>query len=97
MRVTQVAGITDAGLKPRPMKVIAVLGGGLMGSGIATAAAQAGCQVLLKEINQKFLDVRACRCSKHKLHQIAMSTQQHCQDWLPWSVGIHPEARCRGQ
>ena len=64
MRVTQVAGITDAGLKPRPMKVIAVLGGGLMGSGIATAAAQAGCQVLLKEINQKFLDVRACRCSK---------------------------------
>jgi len=58
-----VAGITDAGLKPRPMKVIAVLGGGLMGSGIATAAAQAGCQVLLKEINQKFLDVRAERYS----------------------------------
>ena len=53
------AGITDAGLKPRPMKVIAVLGGGLMGSGIATAAAQSGCQVLLKEINQKFLDVRS--------------------------------------
>ena len=58
------AGITDAGLKPRPMKVVAVLGGGLMGSGIATAAAQAGCQVLLKEINQKFLDVRADRVSR---------------------------------
>lgn len=50
-------GITDVGLKPRQMKVIAVLGGGLMGSGIATACALAGLTVLLKEINQKFLDV----------------------------------------
>ena len=30
----QVKGITDAGLKPRKMKKIAVLGGGLMGSGM---------------------------------------------------------------
>lgn len=52
----KVRGITDVGLKPRQMKVIAVLGGGLMGSGIATACALAGLTVLLKEINQKFLD-----------------------------------------
>lgn len=51
-------GITGSGLQPRQMKVIAVLGGGLMGSGIATACALAGMDVLLKEINQKFLDVR---------------------------------------
>jgi hypothetical protein len=47
-----------AGLKPRPIKVVAVLGGGLMGSGIATALVLAGVNVLLKEVNQQFLDVR---------------------------------------
>lgn len=51
------AGVTDAGLRPRPIKRVAVLGGGLMGSGIATACALAGIDVLLKEVNQKFLDV----------------------------------------
>lgn len=52
----QVRGVTDAGLKPRSMKCVAVLGGGLMGSGIATALALAGYSVLLKEVNQQFLD-----------------------------------------
>jgi enoyl-CoA hydratase/3-hydroxyacyl-CoA dehydrogenase len=52
-----VRGITDGGLKPRRIKKIAVLGGGLMGSGIATASALAGIEVLLKEVNQKFLEV----------------------------------------
>ena len=36
---------------------VAVLGGGLMGSGIATASILAGIDVLLKEINEKFLEV----------------------------------------
>jgi enoyl-CoA hydratase/3-hydroxyacyl-CoA dehydrogenase len=49
--------VTDAGLKPRPMRRVAVLGGGLMGSGIATALALAGVEVVLKEVNQQFLDV----------------------------------------
>ena len=58
----QVKGITDAGLKPRKMKKIAVLGGGLMGSGIATASALAGMDVLIKEVNDKFLQARTgCR------------------------------------
>ncbi|CAL8463963.1 g3498 [Coccomyxa elongata] len=52
----KVRGITDGGLKPRRIKKIAVLGGGLMGSGIATASALAGIDVLLKEVNQKFLE-----------------------------------------
>ncbi len=54
----RVRGISDAGLKPRPIKTVAVLGGGLMGSGIATACALVGISVLLKEVNQQFLDVR---------------------------------------
>eukprot|EP00887_Chlorella_sp_A99_P004051 scaffold11.g4051.t1 len=52
----KIRGVTDAGLKPRPIHRIAVLGGGLMGSGIATAAALAGVEVLLKEVNQQFLE-----------------------------------------
>lgn len=54
-------GVTDRGLQPRPLKVVAVLGGGLMGSGIATALTLAGYTVIVKEINQKFLDAGLAR------------------------------------
>jgi len=53
---TSVPGVTDTGLKPRPTKCVGVIGGGLMGSGIATACILSGVSVMLKEINQKFLD-----------------------------------------
>eukprot|EP00878_Enallax_costatus_P013083 GHUV01013671.1.p1 GENE.GHUV01013671.1~~GHUV01013671.1.p1 ORF type:complete len:534 (+),score=173.53 GHUV01013671.1:1005-2606(+) len=52
----KVSGVTDAGLKPRKIKRVAVLGGGLMGSGIATALLLANVDVVLKEVNQQFLD-----------------------------------------
>ena len=64
-RSLQVKGITDAGLKPRKMKKIAVLGGGLMGSGIATASALAGMDVIIKEVNDKFLQVRISWGQQH--------------------------------
>ena len=51
-----VPGVTDGGLKPRVMKSVGVVGGGLMGSGIATACLLAGIGVVLKEIKQEFLD-----------------------------------------
>ncbi|XP_076924095.1 peroxisomal fatty acid beta-oxidation multifunctional protein MFP2-like [Bidens hawaiensis] len=53
---TKVPGVTDLGLKPRQIKKVAILGGGLMGSGIATALILNGYEVILKEVNQKFLD-----------------------------------------
>lgn len=53
---TKVPGVTDRGLKPRQIKKVAILGGGLMGSGIATALLLSGYQVILKEVNQKFLE-----------------------------------------
>ena len=59
----QVTGVTDRGLKARPMRTVAVLGGGLMGSGICTALTLSGTNVLLKEINQKFLDGGLARIS----------------------------------
>ncbi|KAG8369922.1 hypothetical protein BUALT_Bualt14G0063700 [Buddleja alternifolia] len=50
-----VPGVTDLGLKPRQIKKVAILGGGLMGSGIATALILSNYSVVLKEVNDKFL------------------------------------------
>uniref|UniRef100_A0A1J3IXK2 Peroxisomal fatty acid beta-oxidation multifunctional protein AIM1 n=1 Tax=Noccaea caerulescens TaxID=107243 RepID=A0A1J3IXK2_NOCCA len=52
---SKVPNVTDAGLKPRPMKKVAVIGGGLMGSGIATALLLSNRRVVLKEINSEYL------------------------------------------
>ncbi|CAL0301622.1 unnamed protein product [Lupinus luteus] len=53
---SKVPGVTDRGLVPRPVKKVAILGGGLMGSGIATALILGNYPVILKEVNEKFLD-----------------------------------------
>ncbi|GAB2266668.1 hypothetical protein Dimus_001662 [Dionaea muscipula] len=52
---SKVPGVTDLGLKPRQVKKVAVLGGGLMGSGIATALILSNYTVILKEVNENFL------------------------------------------
>jgi enoyl-CoA hydratase/3-hydroxyacyl-CoA dehydrogenase len=52
---TKVPGVTDLGLKPRKIKKVAILGGGLMGSGIATALILSNYAVILKEVDKKFL------------------------------------------
>ncbi|QCD92089.1 enoyl-CoA hydratase/3-hydroxyacyl-CoA dehydrogenase [Vigna unguiculata] len=53
--ITKVPGVTDIGLKPRNIRKAAVIGGGLMGSGIATALLLGNIRVFLKEINSEFL------------------------------------------
>ncbi|MBA0800044.1 hypothetical protein Gohar_010508 [Gossypium harknessii] len=53
---SKVPGITDRGLVPRKVKKVAILGGGLMGSGIATALLLSNYTVILKEVNEKFLE-----------------------------------------
>ncbi|KAK9146967.1 hypothetical protein Sjap_006870 [Stephania japonica] len=52
---TKVPGVTNLGLAPRKVNKVAVLGGGLMGSGIATALILSNIPVILKEVNEKFL------------------------------------------
>ncbi|KAL8102419.1 peroxisomal fatty acid beta-oxidation multifunctional protein AIM1 [Apium graveolens] len=52
---SKVPNVTDIGLKPKPIKKVAVIGGGLMGSGIATALILSNIYVVLKEINSDFL------------------------------------------
>lgn len=51
----QVPNVSDIGLNPRKIKKVAVIGGGLMGSGIATALILSGIYVILKEINSEYL------------------------------------------
>ncbi|KAJ8526582.1 hypothetical protein K7X08_029059 [Anisodus acutangulus] len=53
--VLKVPGVTDIGLKPRRIEKVAVVGGGLMGSGIATALIISNISVVLKEINHEYL------------------------------------------
>ncbi|PKA58418.1 Glyoxysomal fatty acid beta-oxidation multifunctional protein MFP-a [Apostasia shenzhenica] len=52
---TKVPGITDLGLSPRNAGKVGILGGGLMGSGIATALILSNYCVILKEVNENFL------------------------------------------
>ncbi|CAH9117955.1 unnamed protein product [Cuscuta epithymum] len=52
---SKVPNVTDIGLKPRSVKKVAIIGGGLMGSGIATALILSNIYVLLKEINAQYL------------------------------------------
>ncbi|KAL5729181.1 hypothetical protein ACHQM5_002163 [Ranunculus cassubicifolius] len=52
---SKVPKVTDVGLKPRQIKKVAVIGGGLMGSGIATALILSNISVVLKEINPDYL------------------------------------------
>lgn len=51
----QVPNVSDIGLKPKKIVKVAVIGGGLMGSGIATALILSDIYVILKEINSEYL------------------------------------------
>ncbi|XVE54254.1 hypothetical protein DITRI_Ditri03aG0065500 [Diplodiscus trichospermus] len=51
----KVPKVTDIGLKPRNVKKVAIIGGGIMGSGIATALILSNISVFLKEINSEYL------------------------------------------
>lgn len=52
---SKVPNVTDIGLKPRAVKKVAVIGGGLMGSGITTALILSNICVVLKEVNSEYL------------------------------------------
>ncbi|CAI9285516.1 unnamed protein product [Lactuca saligna] len=53
--ISKVPKVTDVGLKPRSVKKVAVIGGGLMGSGIAIALILANIKVVLNKINTEYL------------------------------------------
>ncbi|KAJ8623622.1 hypothetical protein MRB53_032151 [Persea americana] len=68
---SKVPRITDIGLVPRRVNKIAVLGGGLMGSGIATVLILNKYYVILKEVNEKFLEAG--------INRIKANLQSHVQ------------------
>ncbi|CAH1451304.1 unnamed protein product [Lactuca virosa] len=53
--ISKVPKVTDVGLKLRSVKKVDVIGGGLMGSGIATALILGNIKVVLKEVNSEYL------------------------------------------
>ncbi|XP_016582397.2 glyoxysomal fatty acid beta-oxidation multifunctional protein MFP-a isoform X3 [Capsicum annuum] len=53
---TKIPGVTDLGLVPRHVIKVAILGGGLMGSEIATVFLLSNYYVILKEVNNKVLE-----------------------------------------
>lgn len=55
MNFKQVPGVTDKGLLPGKVTKIAVVGGGLVGLEIAMALILSNYAVILKEVNEKFL------------------------------------------
>ncbi|KAH7445114.1 hypothetical protein KP509_02G107300 [Ceratopteris richardii] len=66
----RIKGITDLGLKPRPLKKVGIIGGGLMGSGIATACILNGIQVFIKEINSDFLQAGIDRVKANLMSRV---------------------------
>lgn len=52
----KVPGVTDQGLSARAIRRVGVIGGGTMGSGIATSLISSGVEVVLREVNQELLD-----------------------------------------
>lgn len=60
-----VAKIPEAGATPREIKKIGVIGGGTMGSGIATSALNSGFEVRLIEVAQEALDRGVATISKN--------------------------------
>ncbi|ERM98618.1 peroxisomal fatty acid beta-oxidation multifunctional protein [Amborella trichopoda] len=71
---SKITGVTDIGLRPRPIKKVAVIGGGLMGSGIATALILSNTCVILKEANSNYLQQGIDRISANLKGLVAKGT-----------------------
>ena len=63
-------GVTDVQLRPRQIKKVDVIGGGPMGSGIATALLLGNISVVLKEVNPQFLQRGQKMVTGHSLYTV---------------------------
>ncbi len=86
----KVPGVTDAGLTAGGIQRVGVLGGGTMGSGIATALISAGIEVRLKEVDDTALAAGVARVHQNveRNAEKGRITRQQADDTL---------ARLRGQ
>jgi len=94
MRGTKkVKGVSDGtklAVPKRKLGTVAVIGGGLMGSGIATASLEAGMSVVLKEINQKFLDAGVSRIRSNLTSRVKKGklTEQKLEQMMQRLKGV---------
>ncbi|KAK4265780.1 hypothetical protein QN277_026789 [Acacia crassicarpa] len=87
---SKVPGVTDRGLVPRRVRKVAILGGGLMGSGIATALVLSNYPVILKEVNEKFLDAGVNRVKANLQSRVrkGQMTQEKFEKTLSLLKGV---------
>jgi 3-hydroxyacyl-CoA dehydrogenase/enoyl-CoA hydratase/3-hydroxybutyryl-CoA epimerase len=72
-------GVEDPAVKPRPVSRVGLLGGGLMGSGIAiVTAGQAGLPVRVRELD----DAAAARALAAVRASFDEGVRRHAMDWL---------------
>ncbi|KAJ8466195.1 hypothetical protein OPV22_028747 [Ensete ventricosum] len=87
---SKVPGITDLGLMPRKITKVGILGGGLMGSGIATALILSNYAVILKEVNESFLKAGIDRVKANLQSRVRKGkmTQDKCERTLSLLTGV---------
>ncbi|KAE7998726.1 hypothetical protein FH972_003237 [Carpinus fangiana] len=87
---SKVPNVTDVGLKPRHVKKVAVIGGGLMGSGIATALLLSNIYVVLKEVNSEYLlkGIRTIEANVRDLVKKGKLTQDKAEKTLSMLKGV---------
>ncbi|MCL7035213.1 hypothetical protein MKW94_022848 [Papaver nudicaule] len=88
--ISKVPNVTDVGLKPRHIKKVAVIGGGLMGSGIATALILSNIFVVLKEINPMYLQkgIKAIEANLRSLLARGKITEDKVMNALSILTGV---------
>uniref|UniRef100_A0A0E0L1J6 enoyl-CoA hydratase n=1 Tax=Oryza punctata TaxID=4537 RepID=A0A0E0L1J6_ORYPU len=77
---SKIPNISNLGLTPRRINKVAIVGGGLMGSGIATALISNNLLVILKEVNEQFLDAGISRV-KANLRSLVKRGQMTKEDY----------------
>ncbi|XP_028555816.1 glyoxysomal fatty acid beta-oxidation multifunctional protein MFP-a [Dendrobium catenatum] len=85
-----VPGISDLGLTPRNISKVGILGGGLMGSGIATALILSNQRVILKEVNDNFLQAGVGRVKANLQSRVKKGTmtQENFEKALSLLTGV---------
>ncbi|KAF8727133.1 hypothetical protein HU200_019641 [Digitaria exilis] len=80
----KIGGVTDLGLMPRSVTKVAVVGGGLMGSGITTTLILNHYPVILKEVNEKLLNagVNKIKANLQRHVRKGKLTEEECEKTL---------------
>ncbi|KAF8725930.1 hypothetical protein HU200_020502 [Digitaria exilis] len=86
----KIAGVTDLGLMPRNVTKAAVVGGGLMGSGITTTLILNHYPVVLKEVNEIFLNAGVDRIKANLQRHVRKGklSEEECEKTLSLLTGV---------